>query len=93
MQKLNADQTMSKVGEALNQDQNNGMIWYQWNLKIWQQYIKKILLLEDRWPTYKLFRFPLCFYIFEADANCYWWTQNEENISWQIGFILSTSRH
>ena len=28
------------------------------NLKIWQQYIKKILLLEDRWPTYKLFRFP-----------------------------------
>ena len=29
MQKLNADQVMSKVGEALNQDQNNGIIWYQ----------------------------------------------------------------
>ena len=29
MQKLNADQMMSKVGDALNQDQNNGMIWYQ----------------------------------------------------------------
>ena len=29
MQKLNAEQVMSKVGEALNQDQNNAMIWYQ----------------------------------------------------------------